>query len=313
MKKALDRDGLIFFKTLYKTQNLVNAAYQLGIPPATASRLLAKLRETFKDELFTRCAGGLAATWRVTELMPQVCRILDDYEHLLEENTFDPKSLVRNFHIGGVDHGVLFLAPAISRITTIAPGVSVEMSEITNDWPVELRTGELDAVISPMESVPEGCHYLPLLENCTNKFVCRPGHPLEKLAGEKGHLTMEDILRYGFVEVTWRPTNFFRLLKSREDAEYAKRRVVFRTPYFIGATRVVASSDLIMFVSALLADWCIKKRILNALPVAAMSSTEGRFTPKLIWHDRGHNDPAMQWLRGMILSAVRNPDFLAGE
>lgn len=61
MKKALDRDGLIFFKTLYKTQNLVNAAYQLGIPPATASRLLAKLRETFKDELFTRCDGTHAA------------------------------------------------------------------------------------------------------------------------------------------------------------------------------------------------------------------------------------------------------------
>lgn len=313
MKKALDRDGLIFFKTLYETQNLVNAAYQLGIPPATASRLLAKLRETFNDELFTRCAGGLAATWRATELMPQVRRLLDDYERLLEENDFDPKALSRNFHIGGVDHGVLFLAPAITRITMIAPGVSVEMNEITNDWPVELRTGELDAVISPMESVPEGFHYLPLLENCANKLVCRPGHPLEELAAEKGILSVEDILHYGFVEVIWRPTNFFRVLKSREDSEYAKRRVVFRTPYFIGATRVVASSDLIMFVSELLADWCVKKEVLHDLPVAETLTTGGRFTPKLIWHDRSHNDPAMQWLRGMILSAVRNPDFLSGE
>lgn len=312
MKKALDRDGLIFFKTLYETQNLVNAAYQLGIPPATASRLLAKLRETFKDELFTRCSGGLAATWRATELMPQVRAILNDYERLLEENTFDPRAFTRSFHIGGVDHGVLFLAPAISRISSIAPGVSVEMSEISNDWPVELRTGELDAVISPMESVPEGFHFLPLLENCSNKFVCRPGHPLERLAREKGRLDMDDILSCGFVEVTWRPTNFFRLLKSREDAEYAKRRVVFRTPYFIGATRVVASSDLIMFVSSLLADWCVKKNLLVELPAPEALSTRALFTPKLIWHDRSHNDPAMQWLRGMILSAVRNPDFLAG-
>ena len=64
-------------KTLYETKNLVNAANQLGIPPATASRMLGKLREIFNDELFTRCAGGLAATWRAAQAMPDVERLLD--------------------------------------------------------------------------------------------------------------------------------------------------------------------------------------------------------------------------------------------
>ena len=50
MKKALDRDGLIFFKTLYETQNLVNAAYQLGIPPATASSLNFQNRMTLVQD-----------------------------------------------------------------------------------------------------------------------------------------------------------------------------------------------------------------------------------------------------------------------
>ena len=145
MKTTLDRSALLFLKTLYETKNLVNAANQLGIPPATASRMLGKLREVFNDELFTRCSGGLAATWRTTQAMPDVIRLLADYDQLLEPKLFDPKTLKREFKIAGADHGVIFLAPAIAKISELAPGVSVDMTELTNDWPVQLRTGELDA------------------------------------------------------------------------------------------------------------------------------------------------------------------------
>ena len=133
MKTTLDRSALLFLKTLYKTKNLVNAANQLGIPPATASRMLGKLREVFNDELFTRCSGGLAATWRTTQAMPDVIRLLADYDQLLEPKLFDPKTLKREFKIAGVDHGVIFLAPAIAKISELAPGVSVDMTELTND------------------------------------------------------------------------------------------------------------------------------------------------------------------------------------
>ena len=141
MKTTLDRSALLFLKTLYETKNLVNAANQLGIPPATASRMLGKLREVFNDELFTRCSGGLAATWRTTQAMPDVIRLLADYDHLLEPKLFDPKTLKREFKIAGVDHGVIFLAPAIAKISELAPGVSVDMTELTNDWPVALCHG----------------------------------------------------------------------------------------------------------------------------------------------------------------------------
>lgn len=186
MKTTLDRSALLFLKTLYETKNLVNAANQLGIPPATASRMLGKLREVFNDELFTRCSGGLAATWRTTQAMPDVIRLLADYDHLLEPKLFDPKTLKREFKIAGVDHGVIFLAPAIAKISELAPGVSVDMTELTNDWPVQLRTGELDLLISPMETVPEGFPWLPLWEGRTTGIVVRPGHPLEALYEKTG-------------------------------------------------------------------------------------------------------------------------------
>ena len=318
MKSDLNHEALIFLKTLYETQNLVNAANQLGYAPATASRMLARLRAIFDDELFTRCAGGLAATWRTTELMPQVRRLLDDYDRLLEANAFDPKRLARNFRIAGVDHGVVFLGGAVARMSEVAPGVSIEMTEITNDWPMQLRTGELDAVISPMETVPEGFHYLTLRDDLKTHFMCRTGHPLLAIAqerankGERAVVTERELLEYGFVEVTWRPTNYFRLMKSRETALFAMRRVVMRTPYFLGAMKVVASSDLIMHLSNILGDWCITQGFLARIPVEpGLGFKEHPFSPKLIWHDRSHHDPSMQWLRSMVLSAVRKEATLA--
>lgn len=308
-KTDLTHESLIFLKTLYETQNLVNAAGQLGLPPATASRMLARLRSSLGDELFTRCSSGLTPTWRTRELMPQVRRILEEYDRLLVTNRFDPRTLKRSFRIAGVDHGVLFLAPAVARISGTAPGVSIEMTELDNDWPVLLRTGELDAVISPVESVPEGFHYHTLREGCSVMHVCRPGHPVLERVAERGFVTEAELLEYGFVEVTWHPTNYFRQSKSRESPSYAARRIVMRTPYFIGAAKVAASSDLILQTSTLLGEWCVKSGFLVRIPLEGERDGEAcgmnAFEPKLIWHERSHHDPAMQWLRGIMLSVMK--------
>lgn len=60
MKTTLDRSALLFLKTLYETKNLVNAANQLGIPPATASRMLGKLREVTLHALLGRARCYMA-------------------------------------------------------------------------------------------------------------------------------------------------------------------------------------------------------------------------------------------------------------
>lgn len=291
MKTTLDRSALLFFKTLYETKNLVNAANQLGIPPATASRMLGKLREVFNDELFTRCSGGLAATWRTTQAMPDVIRLLADYDHLLEPKLFDPKTLKREFKIAGVDHGVIFLAPAIAKISELAPGVSVDMTELSNDWPVQLRTGELDLLISPMETVPEGFPWLPLWEGRTTGIVVRPGHPLDALYEKTGRVTESDVIRYGFVEVTWRPTTYYRLTQSRLSPLLSERNIVIKTPYFMGAAKIISESNLVMLLSDIMADWFISLGVLRRIPVVSeeLEHVQSKgFVTKLIWHERSH-------------------------
>lgn len=103
-REPLDRDHLLLFRTLCAPHNLQRAVSQLGMPQATASRSLTKLREAFEDELFTRCSGGLTPTPKALALEPKVAAVIASFEDLFVEETVDPASLVREFRIACADH-----------------------------------------------------------------------------------------------------------------------------------------------------------------------------------------------------------------
>ena len=133
-REPLDRDHLLLFGTLCAPHNLQRAASQLGMPQATASRSLTKLREAFEDELFTRCSGGLTPTPKA--LAPKVAAVIASFEDLFVEETFDPASLVREFRIACADHAMFYIGPAVTLASRTAPGVTFWLSptETTGSW-----------------------------------------------------------------------------------------------------------------------------------------------------------------------------------
>ncbi len=302
MTKTLDREQLIFFKTLFETRNLVAAANTLQLPAATASRMLSKLRAAFDDELFTRCATGLTPNWRAKEAMPLVQQLLSGYDRLLADRVFDPTSLKREFRVACVDHGMLFLAPGAARAVAASPGVTVNFLPLTDDWQTAMKNGDLDLAVSPVETMPEGFHVLTLHE-ARNCIIVRPGHPLEKRLKDAGKLTYEELLAYEFVEVVYRPLSYFRQMKSGESEMLSRRRIAVQVPYFFGAVRMVAASDMIALMSDAMCEWLVPKGIVSVLPVEDYPLET--FTPRLIWHDRNHLDPAMQWFRSLLLESCR--------
>ena len=199
-KEHLDRDSLLLFRTLCATHNLQRAASQLGMPQATASRSLTKLREAFEDELFTRCSGGLTPTPKALALEPKVAAVIASFEDLFVEETFDPASLVREFRIACADHAMFYIEPAVTLASRTAPGVTFRLSPNGDDWVVELQRGDLDFVIFPIERAPEGCACLPL-SSCRSVLVVRSGHPLARRFDEAGALTLEECLAHRYVEV----------------------------------------------------------------------------------------------------------------
>lgn len=228
-KEHLDRDSLLLFRTLCATHNLQRAASQLGMPQATASRSLTKLREAFEDELFTRCSGGLTPTPKALALEPKVAAVIASFEDLFVEETFEPASLVREFRIACADHAMFYIEPAVTLASRTAPGVTFRLSPNGDDWLVELQRGDLDFAIFPIERAPEGCACLPL-SSCRSVLVVRSDHPLARRFDEAGALTLEECLAHRYVEVRTGPEWVFKAMDASVSEAWIARPRAVRTP-----------------------------------------------------------------------------------
>lgn len=298
-KDHLDRDALLLFRTLCSTHNLQRAASQLGMPLATASRSLTKLREAFDDELFMRCSGGLSPTPKALALEAKVSAVIESYEDLFVEDAFDPANLVREFHIACADHAMFYVEPAVTLASKIAPGVTFRLQPNDDNWATDLQRGELDFVIFPIERAPEGCMCLPLTA-CESVLVVRRGHPLAQKFDAAGRLTVDDCLAHRYVRVRTGPEWVLKAMDLHVSEAWIARSKAVTTPYFFSAVQMVKHSDLCFTCSNELAGEVAAGDDFRILPLP--EECNQRWVPKLVWHERGHRDPAMQWLRSVITS-----------
>lgn len=79
-----------------------------------------------------------------------------------------------------------------------------------------------------------------------------------------------------------------------------------RLRHRVSAVQMVRRSDLCFTCSETLAHEVAGTDEFRILPLPEECST--KWVPKLVWHERGHSDPAMQWLRSVIISLVHEQD-----
>jgi DNA-binding transcriptional LysR family regulator len=80
------------------------------------------------------------------------------------------------------------------------------------------------------------------------------------------------------------------------------RRIVLRTPSFLGAPWMIADSDVALTVPRLLAE---RIAPLAGLSVADVPLDLGRIPMSQVWHARRHKDPAHVWLREIVAAEAR--------
>ena len=79
-----------------------------------------------------------------------------------------------------------------------------------------------------------------------------------------------------------------------------------RLRHRVSAVQMVRRSDLCFTCSETLAHEVAGTDEFRILPLPEECST--KWVPKLVWYERGHSDPAMQWLRSVIISLVHEQD-----
>lgn len=304
MKKYPSVELLELFVDLMRTQSLSATAAALEIPVSTASRQLSELRQFFEDELFYRCRQGLMPTHKARDLQPAVLALLGGFKGLKNVKEFDPASLEQEIRIGCVDNAPVAIFPhLVEQLREISPGLCLTVYPLDSNRYDMLRRREVDLVISPMTIVPsENFHSLDLPEQkyC---LVCGKNHPLAERCRENGPaLETQEILQYRFVDIllSYR-RHGTALLRNIVYPEFAAARSAVRTYFFLPFVNAVEKTDLLMVVPEKTADSFLDRAELTVLKTQARPVSH---TPKMIWHDITHVDPAMQWVRSMIYASA---------
>lgn len=285
---------LLIFDEIYKTRNVTRAAENLGLPQSSVSLGLARLREHFKDRLFTRTAKGMEPTPRAENAIADVRRALQALQHaLLDEPVFDPGASTRAFRICMTDISEIVLLPRLlNYLRQNAPGIQVDISKISPDSPLELADGTVDLAVGFMPHLEAGFYQQKLFDQ---HFVCLVSNRHPRV-GET--LSLEALRREEHVLVRSSGTGH-AIVDKVLAREGIQRRVVLQLPSFLGVARIVAQTELLAIVPYRFGEEMRASEAIRLVPVPLDLPS---FQVKQHWHERYHADASNRWLRQVFAS-----------
>lgn len=296
--RRADLNLLLAFEVLYEERNITRAAAKVALSQPAMSRVLARLRETFKDELFVRGARGLVPTRRAERIHAELERALPLFETLLRDETFAPATATDRFTIAATDYASLVvLRPALADIYRQAPHVRMSVRPWSGNVVEQIDSGRLDLGLCANGAA------LPLESETLfrERFVCilRKDHP-----AARRNLTLNAYLDYSHVTVDLgggeQP-----LIEEQLERGGRKRRVALQVPSFATAVVAVGVTDFILTAPQRLAA-----TLARDLPVQVVDAPAqfGSFDYTQVWHWRNSEDAAHRWLRRAVRETTRKAD-----
>jgi DNA-binding transcriptional LysR family regulator len=243
----IDLNLLVALQVLIEERNVTRAAERLFVTQPAMSKTLQRLRDLFDDDLFVRSGRELVPTPRTLELQELLPELLGELEGMVKPREFDPAS----------DSGVIYLAtpefiavqmvPMLTwELSAEAPAFSLSVSSNMEDFPEQMRNGELDFVLGVERNMSKEYVVTPVGGFAPAVWM-RHGHPL---AGED--LTLEKVLRYPFIQyfLLLTPEKASPAVETRFDKTIAKlglkRKKALVTDQLMTALNALQTSDCLM-------------------------------------------------------------------
>jgi LysR family transcriptional activator of mexEF-oprN operon len=293
--RRLDITLLLVFEEAMAQRKLSAAAKRLGLTQSAISHAVKRLRDVFDDELFVRTPHGVQPTPRALALRAPLAEALSLINGTIRAPTFDPARDERIFRIAASDYETALFAPLLlsSSVHTSAPRF-IFRTMVRRDGIDALQTADVDLLLGYMWDAHPNCDSVTLFDE-DYLVVMRRGHPvldhpmdLQRYASCSHVLVSPGGTISGIVD------------KAIESVGLS-RRVSLAVPYFLTALSTVARSDLIATVPRRLATRHAEDfGLITLSPPLEIRS----FPVKMIWNRRLSADPALQWLRGAIQSAI---------
>lgn len=278
---------------IYREGSISRAAMALNLTQPAVSHALARLRETYGDQLFIRAGKRMMPTPLTHAIIQPVRDALTALQQTLAAPTrFDPATNRKQIVLGMRDivETVLVpeLVPLLEREAPLTHVASVRVAR--RDMESELSNGRLDLAFDVLLPVGASIRHSKLMES---RFVVvsRKRHPLLR-----GGLTLEKYLQLRHVVVSSRRSG-----PTVEDFELSRlgvhREIGMRCQNFFVAWRTITHSNMLLTVPESLTRYSGFDPDLKIWPMPAALPDLG---VHMYWHESVHDDPANGWLRERI-------------
>lgn len=296
-----DLNLLQVFDAIHAKGGVSAAARHLNLSQPAISHALARLRDAFDDPLFVRQGNKLVPTPAARAIAGPVREALRGLDAALDAAaSFDPAQSTREFRIGVRLSGEMpRFSSLVGRVRREAPHVA--LASVTfrrRDLVMALANGDIDLALDVALPTDERLcrHYLgtePLV------VVARKGHPRVD-----GAIDLETYLALDHVVATARPHG-----PGIEDMALERmglgRRVAVRCQHAITAWQIIAKSDMLYALPRSHAELLDAVWPMQLLDLPLPVDRGGTY---LYWHQAAQADPALEWLRTIIIDDMARPD-----
>lgn len=293
----LDLNLLVTLDVLLRERNVTRTAEQLGLSQPAVSAALGRLRRHFGDELLVRRGNRYEMTplaLRLAERTPSalagVSKVFDAAPDV------DPLTMEREFTVIVSDYAAAVLGPVlIAVVAEQAPGARIRLQQ-TTPYAVDHATDTLrtvDGIVLPHGFLRD----IPRLDLYQDSWVCVVDRDNPQIGEE---LTREDLATLPWVVLYNLPTAF-----AAPDRE-------LRLNGIEPVTDVVVDSFLVMpylIVDSRRIAWLQRRLAQQLAPHLNLRVLRSPIVPAPLqeafwWHPMYRDDPAHQWLRGMMRIAA---------
>lgn len=291
----VDLNLLVALDALLRERNVTRAGRAIGLSQPAMSATLARLRTLFDDALLQRVGREYQLTPRAIELHQPLKLALGAIERTLERGpAFDPATAWRRFRICASDYLLVVLCgPLTEHLQRVAPGIQLQLRQVTPEVARDLHTRRLDLTLQPAAMIPDAATQ----ELFTDRWICAVWRGNQTV---KKRLTSEQLSSLTHASFALGRNSFSeRFLAPHLSAPV---KVAVTSQSFVSLPFLVRGTELVTLVQHLLATRLQEQAEIRILepPFALPKLSLG-----MSWNPVYTNDPAHAWLRQTIVEVAR--------
>lgn len=301
--ESLDLNLLLVLHWLLTERNVTAAASRIGLSQPATSRALARLRQIFDDPLLVKSGGVMAPTPMAEKLQPAIAHAMERCRDVLRvSEVFDPQKQEGSYRIACVDYvGAIVASAWASAVSPEAPGLDLDIVDLTIEASRELVSGRIDLIIVPdlrVLDLPPSVDVDQFVrrEIYFQDYMCavRKGHPLAK-----SKITLKRFVDLDHILVAPQGAKF-GLVDRILEQKGLSRRITYRTYSFLLALPILKRSDCVITApEGLLALDANSLKIFSPpLDVPGFSMFAG-------WHPNWTHDERHKWVREKLFAVFK--------